>query len=314
LLCASLTWLADEKDRARKGRLNAVAEDGVDGRWFSVLRDLIENIIFSFFELAKDWVIEQTRERVKREMEADEREYEERLAQARKREAAMKRMAKARVVKKPVRIIYIYDPMCQVESLYLDRNMKYGRFLASTMTSSSLKMNLLTLAKILICHQRCVRSWLSEPRFLLVVLHLEPTRMYRIDKSKAPKTGFVDGEVEPTCTKVYYASRTHSQLAQILPEMRRLKLKLHVNSLHSSTAPPDTSKPISQYSQKRSADELESGAEDASAPCARTVSLGSRKQLCINDELRANSRDLDESCRELLGGMNDSNSDVISTW
>lgn len=32
LLCASLTWLADEKDRAKKGKLNAAAEDGVDGK------------------------------------------------------------------------------------------------------------------------------------------------------------------------------------------------------------------------------------------------------------------------------------------
>lgn len=35
----------------------------------------------------------------------------------------------------------------------------------------------------------------------------------------------------------------------------------------------------------------------------RTVSLGSRKQLCINDELRRKTRDLDEGCRELLSGM-----------
>jgi chromosome transmission fidelity protein 1 len=56
----------------------------------------------SDYHSAKDWVIEQTRERMKREMEADEREYEERLAQARKRETLMKKMAKARVVKKTV--------------------------------------------------------------------------------------------------------------------------------------------------------------------------------------------------------------------
>lgn len=31
LLCASLTWLQDEKNRARKGKLSqAVAEDGID--------------------------------------------------------------------------------------------------------------------------------------------------------------------------------------------------------------------------------------------------------------------------------------------
>lgn len=42
--------------------------------------------------------------------------------------------------------------------------------------------------------------------------------------------------------------------------------------------------------------------ENVGEACSRTVSLGSRKQLCINDELRAKSKDLDEGCRELLGG------------
>ncbi|KAG5651045.1 hypothetical protein H0H81_010079 [Sphagnurus paluster] len=79
LLCSSLTWLRDEKDRAKKGKLQAVAGDGTD---------------------AKDWVVEQTRERMRRELEADERDYEARLARARKREEQMKRIAKARVTKK----------------------------------------------------------------------------------------------------------------------------------------------------------------------------------------------------------------------
>lgn len=107
----------------------------------------------------------------------------------------------------------------------------------------------------------------------------------------------MDGEIEPTCTKIYYASRTHSQLAQILPEMQRLKLKPYISSLHSSLVTSDTPRPT-QAQQKRSVDELDD--DDSPAPCARTVSLGSRKQLCINDQLRAKSRDLDESCRELL--------------
>lgn len=45
----------------------------------------------------------QTRDRRKRELEADEREYEERLANARKRELTMKKRAQARVTKKHVR-------------------------------------------------------------------------------------------------------------------------------------------------------------------------------------------------------------------
>jgi chromosome transmission fidelity protein 1 len=42
--------------------------------------------------------------------------------------------------------------------------------------------------------------------------------------------------------------------------------------------------------------------DDQLHPRWRTVTLGSRKQLCINDELRAKYGDLDEKCRELLGG------------
>lgn len=124
--------------------------------------------------------------------------------------------------------------------------------------------------------------------------------MPRVDKT--PRTGLMDGETESICTKIYYASRTHSQLAQILPEMRRLKLKLRLSSLHPSAVTPSTSKPTPQNPQKRPVDEPDDGDDDTPAPCARTVSLGSRKQLCINDELRAKSRDLDESCRELLDG------------
>lgn len=50
----------------------------------------------------KEWVIEQTRERIGRQLEADELAYQERLLAARKREAAMRRAARARVLKKPV--------------------------------------------------------------------------------------------------------------------------------------------------------------------------------------------------------------------
>jgi chromosome transmission fidelity protein 1 len=32
------------------------------------------------------------------------------------------------------------------------------------------------------------------------------------------------------------------------------------------------------------------------------VSLGSRKQLCLNEKLKAKGGDLDERCRELLQG------------
>ena len=38
------------------------------------------------------------------------------------------------------------------------------------------------------------------------------------------------------------------------------------------------------------------------SPETRFVSLGSRKQLCLNEKLKAKGGDLDERCRDLLQG------------
>lgn len=88
-------------------------------------------------------------------------------------------------------------------------------------------------------------------------------------------TSAVNGE-EPTCTKVYYTSRTHSQLAQVIGELHRLRI---------STVVPPTNDGAAEH-----------------APTVRVVSLGSRKQLCINKPLIESGGDLDEKCRELLTG------------
>jgi len=64
---------------------------------------LVRLLTRSLVHIAKDWVIEQTLDRIRRDMEADEREYEEQLVKARKREETMRRAVKARVVKRQVR-------------------------------------------------------------------------------------------------------------------------------------------------------------------------------------------------------------------
>jgi len=51
---------------------------------------------------AKDWVIEQTRQRISRQFDAEELAYQQRLSSARKREELIRRAARARVLKKPV--------------------------------------------------------------------------------------------------------------------------------------------------------------------------------------------------------------------
>lgn len=75
---------------------------------------------------------------------------------------------------------------------------------------------------------------------------------------------------------MYYASRTHSQLAQVIGELCQLKISASMS--HPS-------------------DEADEGASTI-----RVVSLGSRKQLCINKPLVDSGGDLDEKCRELLTG------------
>ncbi|KAG8774167.1 ATP-dependent DNA helicase chl1 [Serendipita sp. 411] len=90
--------------------------------------------------------------------------------------------------------------------------------------------------------------------------------MQRLEKSRRRDDSRTELE-EPTCTKIYYASRTHSQLSQLQVEFEKLNR-------------------LSEQASNR--------------PVARVVPLGSRKNLCINEELRAKEGDLDEGCRELM--------------
>jgi len=126
--------------------------------------------------------------------------------------------------------------------------------------------------------------------------------LYRLDNISQHGSGYsTDAKDEITCTKIFYASRTHSQLAQVLPEMSKLKFPGKDISVKSYHLPFQHSLP----QKRRTSDDLDyEGSLDSATPVrvTRTVSLGSRKQLCINDELRQKARDLDEACRELLGG------------
>ncbi|KAJ3733285.1 helicase C-terminal domain-containing protein [Lentinula guzmanii] len=235
LLCASLTWLHDEKNRASKGKL----DDAATG---------------------DDWVSVQTRDRLRRELEAQELEYEQKLAKARRKEAEMK--SKARVRKKPKP----NGDESRRQSIHEDAS-----FLPDE-DDDDLEdcdgMNLSLAVRVL---------------------------MARMDPHAHNE------ELEPTCTKIYYASRTHSQLTQVVPELRKLKIPGYtpISSLSSDSV---SGQGVSYSLGKRKAqDDLTSSCcDDQEYYQSRAVSLGSRKHLCINDELRDRVKDIDEGCRELL--------------
>ena len=108
----------------------------------------------------------------------------------------------------------------------------------------------------------------------------------------------------PSCTKIFYASRTHSQLSQVVPELRKLRREAY-RVLDSSTASrPSMQVPMKNEARKRKYETMGSEADCCNGHSeTRFVSLGSRRQLCLNEELKAKGGDLDERCRELLQGI-----------
>ncbi|PSR71706.1 hypothetical protein PHLCEN_2v12410 [Hermanssonia centrifuga] len=243
LLCASLTWLRDEQGRARRGDISlSESKDGLD------------------------WVLAQTLDRKRRQLEADEKEYAERLKKARQREATLRRAANGRVRKK----LRTMKEDTDINEVDIDET----AFLPDSLDGSTDENDNLSPA---------VRAL-----------------MQKLEKSKGVQQ---TSETEPTCTKIYYASRTHSQLSQVLHELRKLKINLSppsVVSLHSSDERADDLK--TNVGSKRCNSSVNEESETPEGVDVRTVSLGSRKQLCIHEKLKAKATDLDEaSARESLG-------------
>lgn len=82
----------------RKGRIGE--QDGIGTFLDIILSDIGFTILLCL--VAADWVLAQTLDRKRRELEAEEIEYSERLAKARQREAVMRKAARGRVRKKMV--------------------------------------------------------------------------------------------------------------------------------------------------------------------------------------------------------------------
>ncbi|KAH8103600.1 DNA repair helicase [Cristinia sonorae] len=120
-------------------------------------------------------------------------------------------------------------------------------------------------------------------------------KLYKPDDSKSK-------EEELACTKIYYASRTHSQLSQVLHELRKLKISLAVTVAGIETSENEA---VLSGSAKRPISAIDDTTDLVDTVDTRTVSLGSRKQLCVNEKLKAKAGDLDEACRQRLSEKGD---------
>ncbi|KAG8888096.1 ATP-dependent DNA helicase chl1, partial [Tulasnella sp. 403] len=206
LLCGSLTWLKDDQERSKKGRLAAMEE--------SLRGDSNEPA----------WVLKQALEAQKREMEDLERALGDRLERARKKEEALRRKENGRV-RKRAKLSHTTPVNDNNDIQYLPDDESGGDNDYSHLSKDVQEM----------------------------------LRKYEV--RNAPQVDALE-ENEPTCTKIFYASRTHTQLSQTISELQKTTL----------------------------------------GPTTRAVPLGSRKNMCINDELRSKAGDLDEACRELMSG------------
>ncbi|KAI0077191.1 DNA repair helicase [Panus rudis PR-1116 ss-1] len=247
LLCASLTWLQDEQDRAKKGKI--ISLDGEDD--------------------SMNWVAQQTAERQRRQLEAEEEELMQRLQKAKQREQALRKAARLKNRKK-------------MKSTNVVVELDDAMFLPETDDSH-----------------------LSDEENL----NISPEVRALMKKLEHPKASTTDAEPDPTCTKVYYASRTHSQLSQVLHELKKLRIDLSFSSVTSIHPKADTMEYSANIHRgpKRSISALEDDDENCEPESAnvRCVPLGSRKQLCINDKLKAKAGDLDEACRQRLNEKGD---------
>lgn len=117
--------------------------------------------------------------------------------------------------------------------------------------------------------------------------------MAELDASRKSNSRNVEEEEPETNPKIFYVSRTHSQLSQFVSELRKTKFGKQIK--------------MKQFDESGNSTMDNEKEVDSDWEPIRTVSLGSRKQMCINESVqkigkRAGTEAMNERCRELAKG------------
>ncbi|POW21764.1 hypothetical protein PSHT_02018, partial [Puccinia striiformis] len=238
LICAALSWLELDRRRATDATLGELFEklkaESPQGQPihcpFSIRRigeSLPTKYLKSSSSTEPDWIIEQLVERKRRELLAEEDALEQRLQSIRDQEAELKRKQKfnnQRLHPSKKR---------KTENGPDDSDEDFAPDPSTHESKDEIGPN-------------------GLPRSVQEML----------DKYTGPKPGHQEVEIEPDCVKIYFTSRTHSQLNQFISEIRKTSFRDKV----------------------------------------RVITLGSRGNLCINRSVREKAKTLEainEACMDL---------------
>ncbi|KAK4697690.1 chromosome transmission fidelity protein 1, partial [Phenoliferia sp. Uapishka_3] len=259
LICATLTYLAASSALSRAELIASIKED-----------------VAKTSGDEPDWVIEQEIERQLKEREKKELELEERLDEIRKKEREAgdgRRKKRPKFGHEGAQKATTGDDEFAPDPYDSDADEHAPA--AENAADNYTPAVRAAMQRSVVCPSKIIPKTDSLP----------PT-----SRRAGASSNFPEAE-EPDVQKIFYASRTHSQLTQFISEVR--KTSFAQQSTPSSESSPSSSptKPTAKTEPKHP---------------VRVIPLGSRQQLCINDEVRAKSRGSNEAlgdlCLELQKG------------